>query len=50
MVRKTKRKNGGMFRTITKIVQPVGRAALTVGKDYGQKKLTHGIYNDQSLA
>lgn len=57
MVRKTKRKNGGMFRTITKIGQPVGRVALTLGKeygkDYGQKKLpdvTQGIYNDPSLA
>lgn len=56
MVRKTRRK-GGMFKLATKTLQPIGRAAVTLGKeyskDYMQKKLpkvTEGLYNDPSLA
>lgn len=57
MVKRFTRKKGGMFKLVTKVSQPIGRAAITLGKEYGkdytQKKLpkiTEGVYNDPSLA
>lgn len=56
MVRRTRRK-GGMIKLVTKATQPIGRAAVTLGKeyskDYMQKKLpevTKGLYEEPSLA
>lgn len=56
MAKKTRRK-GGMFRKATMLAEPVGRAALTFGKEYGKDyaqkkmpKIIKGIYDDPSLA
>jgi hypothetical protein len=56
MVRQTKRK-GGMIGTLKKAAQPLGRATVILGKEYGKDwaqqkapKVAKGIYNDPSLA